>query len=181
MPPPVRLRSGQPYGLRVCLSAPRRVSDPARMAAVSFRHFFVLQSFAPFIFRTESLDLLPLRRSALAHTHHPHPAGGRPGSSSRIRTISFFSVTERRSRRDRSVVRGRTLFFPDDESGRPPAAGLALPGPLGLGHGSGFNRLRLSTVVGYQLSSTGGTLSHHVLIRAQKFPLLGHSPLLAAA
>ena len=66
--------------------APRRVSDSARMAAVSFRHFFVLQSFAPFIFRTESLDLPPLRRSALPHMHHPHPAGGRPGSSSRIRT-----------------------------------------------------------------------------------------------
>ena len=66
------------------------------MAAVSFRHFFVLQSFAPFIFRTESLDLLPLRRSALPHMHHPHPAGGRPGSSSQIGTVSpYLAAIER--------------------------------------------------------------------------------------
>ncbi len=96
VPPPKGIRPSQNgrslFPALLCASelrppAPRRVSHPARMAAVSFRHFFVRQSFAPFIYRTESLDLLPLRRSALPHMHHPHPAGGRPGSSSRIRTI----------------------------------------------------------------------------------------------
>ena len=71
-------------------------------------------------------------------------------------------MTERRSRRDRSVVRRRTLFFPDDESGRPPAAGLALPGPMGLGHGSGFNYC--------WLPSTSRTLNCNVAKTVHKGP-----------
>ena len=104
---------------------PRRVSiqlgwpqsHPAVLRAAELRPHSYLD-------RISGLD--PLRRFIPQHMRRSYPAaGGRPGSSSRIRTLSFFSVTERRSRRDRSVVRGRTLFFPDDESGRPPAARLA--------------------------------------------------------
>jgi hypothetical protein len=110
-----------PSGVR---EPPRRVSiqlgwpqsHPAVLRAAELRPHSYLD-------RISGLD--PLRRFIPQHMRRSYPAaGGRPGSSSRIRTISFFSVTERRSRRDRSVVRGRTLFFPDDESGRPPAVRL---------------------------------------------------------